>query len=500
MTVDNRYKILREIGRGGTSCVYLAENTRVHNYWAIKEVYKSSITGEGVESKTLIAESSLLTKLRHPGLPSIIDVIDCDQTFLIVMEYIDGISLDKLLENNGAQSQNDVLKWGQQLCDVLEYIHGQQPSIIYRDMKPANVMLKPDGNIVLIDFGMAREFKGYNTHDTTMLGTHGYAAPEQYSGNRQSDARTDIYGLGVTLYHLVTGRDPCQPPYIDSIRSANPALSPQLDQIIQKCTELDPDKRYQNAHELSNALKAVAQGGGQNAINNINNLNSLNNGNNQFVGYKGNNVNAYGGATNYYDNNNFNNVNSTPYGYNMVGDNTGIDTSMEEGEPKKGSKLLWLLAVIPVVIILLLVAVVLGTSDSGDGGAETEPVNTAAPGYYQGETSDQKDGSGKREIIVNEPGKVFGFDVEIDASGYYRIHSVSGSVKPWVQVYSEKTKDGLIKEHNTKGEYDDFDLICYLEAGHKYYVRTSLYELDPVASPTGIYTLYIAYDETNNTR
>lgn len=258
MIIDNRYKILREIGRGGTSCVYLAENIRLHNRWAIKEVYKSGFTGSGVKTNTLLAESSILTKLRHPGLPSIIDVMNTSQSYLIVMEYIEGVSLDMVLAEKGAQSEKDVIKWGQQLCDVLEYLHNQRPSIIYRDMKPANIMLKPDGNIVLVDFGMAREFKHTNRHDTTHLGTHGYAAPEQYSGNRQTDARTDIYGLGVTLYHLVTGHDPCLPPYgINSICTINPSLSPRLDQIIGKCTKLQPELRYQTAAELNEALKTV---------------------------------------------------------------------------------------------------------------------------------------------------------------------------------------------------------------------------------------------------
>ena len=258
MIVDKRYKILREIGRGGTSCVYLAENIRLHNYWAIKEVYKTGVTGNGVKSNTLIAESSILTKLRHPGLPTIIDIVETPQSYLLVMEYVEGVSLDKVVREKGAQSEQNVVKWGQQLCDVLEYIHGQDPPIIYRDMKPANIMLRPDGNIVLIDFGMARKFKSNSRHDTSFYGTHGYAAPEQYDDRYQTDARTDIYGVGVTLYHLVTGRDPCLPPYkIESIRSVNPSLSVQLDQIIQKCVQLEPEQRYQTAHNLNQALKAL---------------------------------------------------------------------------------------------------------------------------------------------------------------------------------------------------------------------------------------------------
>lgn len=128
--------------------------------------------------------------------------------------------------------------------------------IIYRDMKPANIMLKPDGNITLIDFGTAREFKEKNLADTTCLGTMGYAAPEQFGGMGQTDGRTDIYCLGATLYHLVTGKNPCEPPYeIRPIREINPSLSGGLERIILKCTQPNPANRYQNAAELMYALE-----------------------------------------------------------------------------------------------------------------------------------------------------------------------------------------------------------------------------------------------------
>ena len=203
-----------------------------------------------------MAETDLLKKLSHPSLPSIIDVIEGPDTFLIVMDYIQGNPLSKALEEYGAQPQEYVIEWAKQLCDVLEYLHTRTPPIIYRDMKPANIMLKPDGNICLIDFGTAREFKEKNLADTTCLGTVGYAAPEQFGGMGQTDARTDIYCLGATLYHLVTGRNPCDPPYeILPIRQVNPALSSGLERIIQKCTQRNPDDRYQSCAELMYALE-----------------------------------------------------------------------------------------------------------------------------------------------------------------------------------------------------------------------------------------------------
>lgn len=254
--VDGKYKILNEVGRGGMSIVYLAMNEKANKQWAIKEVRKDGVQDFEVVKQGLIVETDMLKRLRHPSLPSIVDVIEDNDTFLIVMDYIEGNPLSKALEEYGAQPQEMVIEWAKQLCDVLGYLHSQSPPIIYRDMKPANVMLKPDGNITLIDFGTAREFKEKNLADTTCLGTVGYAAPEQFGGMGQTDARTDIYCLGATLYHLVTGMNPCEPPYeIRPIRQINPALSGGLERIIQKCTQRNPEDRYQSCAELMYALE-----------------------------------------------------------------------------------------------------------------------------------------------------------------------------------------------------------------------------------------------------
>lgn len=249
--VDGKYKVLRVVGQGGMSVVYQAVNEKANKIWAIKEVRKDGVQNFEVVKQNLIVETELLKRFNHPNLPSIIDVIDTQDAFLIVMDYIEGNSLSKALEESGAQDQEDVVEWSKQLCDVLGYLHSRKPPIIYRDMKPANVMLKPDGNISLIDFGTAREFKSSSVEDTTCLGTQGYAAPEQYGGHGQTDARTDIYCLGATMYHLVTGHNPSMPPYeMYPIRQWNPALSSGLEQIIIKCTQRNPEDRYQNCAEL----------------------------------------------------------------------------------------------------------------------------------------------------------------------------------------------------------------------------------------------------------
>lgn len=254
--VDGKYKILNKVGQGGMSVVYLAMNEKANKQWAVKEVRKDGVKDFEIVKQGLVAEIDILKRLNHPNLPSIIDVIDTEDSFIIIMDYIQGNSLNKALDEYGAQPQENVISWAKQLCDVLGYLHSRTPAIIYRDMKPANVMLKPDGNVTLIDFGTAREYKEKNLADTTCLGTVGYAAPEQFGGMGQTDARTDIYCLGATLYHLVTGKNPCEPPYeLLPIRQINPGLSSGLERIIQKCTQRDPNDRYQSAAELMYALE-----------------------------------------------------------------------------------------------------------------------------------------------------------------------------------------------------------------------------------------------------
>lgn len=256
--VDNKYKILNEVGHGGMSVVYLAINERANKTWAIKEVRKDGVLNFDAVKQGLVVETNMLKRLSHPHLPSIIDVIDTEDSFLIVMDYIEGKSLQSVLQNGGAQPQEQVVEWGKQLCDVLGYLHSRQPAIIYRDMKPANVMLKPDGNVMLIDFGTAREFKNRAmVEDTTCLGTRGYAAPEQFGGYGQTDGRTDIYCLGATLYHLLTGHSPADPPYeIKPLSYWDPSYAGTgIEKLINKCCQQDPAARYQNCEELMYALE-----------------------------------------------------------------------------------------------------------------------------------------------------------------------------------------------------------------------------------------------------
>lgn len=250
---DGRYKILKVLGEGGMSTVYLAENVNLGTLWAIKEINKVS------NSKVdLLVEPNILKKLKHPALPRIFDIIESDNSIYIIKDYIEGISLDKKLLRSGKIPEQTVIMWSIQICEVLIYLHNLKPNpIIYRDMKPSNIMLTKDNRIKLVDFGIAREYKMDSRNDTAHIGTRGYAAPEQY-GLAQSDVRTDIYGLGVTLYHLLTGKSPKEAPYeIRPIREIDESLSIGIEHVIDVCTKPNPDHRYQSVEELVGDLENI---------------------------------------------------------------------------------------------------------------------------------------------------------------------------------------------------------------------------------------------------
>ena len=259
--LDGKYEIWKEVGRGGMSIVYLARDNRLNKQWAVKEIKNDGSKSTQTLLKGLEREANILKNVDHPVLPRIVDIINQDGTIYVVMDFVEGTTIGERLKKEGAQPQEMVIEWGLQLASALDYLHNMNPPIIYRDMKPSNVMIKPEGGVKLIDFGTAKEYDVENNADTTALGTRGYAAPEQFGdangrGIYNTDARTDIYNLGATLYHIVTGMNPCDPPYeIKPIREWNPALSSGLEKILLKCTQADPNDRYQNCKELMYALE-----------------------------------------------------------------------------------------------------------------------------------------------------------------------------------------------------------------------------------------------------
>jgi serine/threonine-protein kinase len=263
--LDGKYEILTEVGRGGMSIVYLARDNRLNKQWAVKEIKDDGKKSTKTLLKGLEREANILKNVDHPVLPRIVDIINQEGTIYVVMDFIEGTTISDRLKKEGAQPQETVIEWGLQLASALDYLHNMNPPVIYRDMKPSNVMIKPEGGVKLIDFGTAKEYTVENNADTTALGTRGYAAPEQFGdaqgrGIYKTDARTDIYNLGATLYHIVTGMNPCEPPYeIRPIREWNPALSSGLEKILLKCTQADPKDRYQNCTELMYDLEHYSE-------------------------------------------------------------------------------------------------------------------------------------------------------------------------------------------------------------------------------------------------
>ncbi len=255
--VKGRYEILRLIGGGGTSRVFLAADLRLSNkQWAIKEVDRRATdpAGRPIE-QCLASEAYLLSRLGHPGIVDIVDFEKTEDYVYVVMDHVEGQSLDKVVREQGPQSEEDVQRWMLQICDAVGYLHRQNPPVIYRDMKPSNIMLHPDGYVKLVDLGVAREYKDEARKDTIAFGTTGYAAPEQY-GKAQTDARTDIYGLGATMWHLLGGEAPPVEFPLPNVREKNERVGEGFaDVIIPQCTQLERDARYQTCEELAADLE-----------------------------------------------------------------------------------------------------------------------------------------------------------------------------------------------------------------------------------------------------
>lgn len=259
--IKGRFKVTGLLSKGGMSLVYNAIDQTDGKHLVIKEAIRRQTKDDQTMEQSLVIEGNMLKKLSNPHLPKIYDVIEDYDHIMIVMDFVDGQSLDKVLAQYGAAPAEQAIDWAIQICDLLFYLHSQLPPIIYRDMKPANVILQNDGVIRMIDFGTARTWKGDSdrTSDTVMIGTEGFAAPEQYGGYGESDARTDIFCLGATIFNLVTNHSPYSKPFgITPLGMWIPELeNGLLDQVIQKCTARDPNSRYQNALELKEALLAA---------------------------------------------------------------------------------------------------------------------------------------------------------------------------------------------------------------------------------------------------
>jgi len=248
--LNGKYMVQRILGQGGTSAVYLCTSLELGNQWAVKHVTDKRVAGK------VTSEIEVLKKLNHTNLPKIAGMFSNEQGLFIVESYIEGIPLDRLLRSQGNFGAERVVDWSIQLCDIFAYLHGIKPvPIIYRDMKPSNIIISPSGSVVLVDFGISKEYRGLEKPDACMAGTGAYAAPEQFIKGGITDQRTDIYNLGVTMYQMLHGRLP-RVGIKDFAGKRSRALM-KLDAIIAKCLQSRKEDRYQRVEEIKEQLETV---------------------------------------------------------------------------------------------------------------------------------------------------------------------------------------------------------------------------------------------------
>jgi serine/threonine protein kinase len=255
------YTIIKPIGRGGMGAVYRAQRASDGTFWALKEMRPQVELPpeELVENRRLFEqEAELLRSLSFPNLPIVVDLFTNDQRPTLVMEYVPGDTLEHVIhEANAPLLKGQMIGYGIQLCRVLHYLHTRTPPIIYRDLKPSNIIVTPEGILKLIDFGVARKHKAGKSKDTIAMGSAGYAPPEQY-GKEQTDARSDIYALGATLLHLATNLPPVplQTPQPNYIQKLNRSIDSRTEAVIIRAMDLKRDRRYQSCAEMEQALHA----------------------------------------------------------------------------------------------------------------------------------------------------------------------------------------------------------------------------------------------------
>lgn len=242
-----RYE-LRYLASGGMSVVYLG--TQGDKQYVLKEVSADN----SHEVLAITQEKGLLERLDHPGIVAFHELFEENGFYYLVLEYVNGKPLADIVQGDGTPSQQQVADWGAQLCDIMDYLHSQTPPIIYRDLKPENVMVA-DGKVKLIDFGIARLHKGEKERDTELMGSTHTASPEHYGG-AETDARSDIYSLGATLYHLLSdGRTNNTRPFrFAPITHFNERVEPEFEKLLDKALSFEPENRFQTMQKFKAAL------------------------------------------------------------------------------------------------------------------------------------------------------------------------------------------------------------------------------------------------------
>lgn len=263
--VDGSWEVIKQIGQGGSGTVYLVRDIELNRLLALKEVPVRNTDQGKRQAKAVVAEVSLLKSLSHPSIPRILKMTHDEHSILIIMDYIEGYSLRSLIAKKNYIEEALIVKWGLALCDTLKYLHNRNPKVIYRDLKPHNVMLSNENHLFLMDFGISREVgPDFDYSKEDRVGTKGYAAPEMRAKNAWFDERSDIYALGRTLYFLATRNSPSleklpngQELPILPIRQYDASRSVGLEKIIEKATAYKPTDRYQSVEEMIYDLKNI---------------------------------------------------------------------------------------------------------------------------------------------------------------------------------------------------------------------------------------------------
>lgn len=251
--LDGKYEVIKILGKGGMGTVYLCKNIRLENLWAIKEVKK-----DFKKNREILSEPNILKKLRHSGIPRIVDIFCEKNNFYMVQDYIEGQTLKEYVKEKNFIEAENICKIISRICDIIAYLHNLNPPIIYRDLKPSNIIITPKEKVFLIDFGISKMHKVHDNNDTIYMGSKGYAAPEQY-GFGQSCRQTDIYGIGMVMYFMATGKVSSTglEPLMDNNYDNN--LDCDLKKIIQKCVQIHIENRYDSIEELNNEIMQLLE-------------------------------------------------------------------------------------------------------------------------------------------------------------------------------------------------------------------------------------------------
>lgn len=253
--LEGKYEIIKVLGKGGMGVVYLCKNIRLGSLWAIKEVIFDIKNTKNID---ILAEANILKDLSHIGIRRIVDVFYENNNLYMVQDYVEGQTLKEYLKVNGRMKTKRICQVASELCDIIGYLHNQDPAIIYRDIKPSNIMITPSGKVVLIDFGISKVYKNDMEHDAVCAGSCGYAAPEQY-GLGKCCTQTDIYGIGMLIYFMLKGENPSTgiEPLLDENYECG--IDDKLKRIIQRCVKIDIVDRYISVEALKKEISEVLE-------------------------------------------------------------------------------------------------------------------------------------------------------------------------------------------------------------------------------------------------